>query len=580
MFSFYAFNNIYLKVSILDIPCICNVYNNYRNLRSLDSEENKDNKLPSSYQSLIDDNLTQIETTNDFEGSDINLGECENKLREYYNISDDVDLTIIKIDYKRNDSKISQVQYEIFNPKNRSEKLDLSICEKEKIKVTNPVDISAFKFGGLIEASNDNFQFSDISETLYNDMCYSFLSENGAYVLLQDRIVDYNYEEQYCQKGCSIQDINVTSSTATCLCPPNEGFGNINVEKIYNNIYNKDTENSDNDSNEDKYNTQKYSYTNIKAFKCIKNMFSSEFVKNYILIIFTLLLISYLVLIIKCLISYKKFKNDYKDSIIKCNPPKSKDDAQSEEKLEKKTEEKKKEKKKKKKDKIQKIKSDNVVIDSKDILKKTNLNEKKSKENTDNDTKSLEEAKNESFLEMFLYSLKKREIIFSFFNKINNSVILKVILLILSFINYFAVNTFFFSEKNVHQIYLDKDVYNFSYQIKYIMSSLLISYVFLSIAKYFINMGTKFCLISNKVQLFVSFIVSSIIFIFYWLYVGVVTSLYINIKKHLIINIILCFVFSIILEVLLSLIYAACRIISIKTNKEILFNISKKINYI
>ena len=424
-FSFYAFNNIYLKVSILDIPCICNVYNNYRNLRSLDSEENKENKLPSSYQSLIDDNLTQIETVNNFEGSDINLGECENKLREYYNISDDVDLTIIKIDYKRNDSKISQVQYEIFNPKNRSEKLDLSICEKEKIKVTNPVDISAFKFGGLIEASNDNFQFSDISETLYNDMCYSFLSENGAYVLLQDRIVDYNYEEQYCQKGCSIQDINITSSTATCLCPPNEGFGNINVEKIYNNIYNKDTENSDTDSNEDKYNTQKYSYTNIKAFKCIKNMFSSEFVKNYILIIFTLLLISYLVLIIKCLISYKKFKNDYKDSIIKCNPPKSKDDVQSEEKLEKKTEEKekKKEKKKKKKDKIQKIKSDNVVIDSKDSLKKTNLNEKKSKENTDNDTKSLEEAKNESFLEMFLYSLKKREIIFSVFNKINNSVI-------------------------------------------------------------------------------------------------------------------------------------------------------------
>ena len=540
-FSFYAFNNIYLKVSILDIPCICNVYNNYRNLRSLDSEENKENKLPSSYQSLIDDNLTQIETVNNFEGSDINLGECENKLREYYNISDDVDLTIIKIDYKRNDSKISQVQYEIFNPKNRSEKLDLSICEKEKIKVTNPVDISAFKLGDIIEASNDNFQFSDISETLYNDMCYSFLSENGAYVLLQDRIVDYNYEEQYCQKGCSIQDINVTSSTATCLCPPNEGFGNINVEKIYNNIYNKDTENSDNDSSEEKYNTQKYSYTNIKAFKCIKNMFSSEFVKNYILIIFTLLLISYLVLIIKCLISYKKFKNDYKDSIIKCNPPKSKDDAQSEEKLEKKTEEKekKKEKKKKKKDKIQKIKSDNVVIDSKDILKKTNLNEKKSKENTDNDTKSLEEAKNESFLEMFLYSLKKREIIFSFFNKINNSVILKVILLILSFINYFAVNTFFFSEKNVHQIYLDKDAYNFSYQIKYIMASLLISYVFLSIAKYFYNIGRTFCIIPNRIHLMISFIVSGIIFIFYWLYIGSVTSLYINIKKHLIINIIL-----------------------------------------
>ena len=139
--------------------------------------------------------------------------------------------------------------------------------------------------------------------------------------------------------------------------------------------------------------------------------------------------------------------------------------------------------------------------------------------------------------------------------------------MILSFINYFAVITFFFSEKNIHQIYLNKDIYNFSYQIKYIKASLLITYVFLTIAKYFYNMGTKFCLISNKVRLIVSFIVLNIILIFYWLYIGAVASLYINIIKHLIINIILCFVFSIILEVLLSLIYAICRIISIKTNK-------------
>ena len=52
-------------------------------------------------------------------------------------------------------------------------------------------------------------------------------------------------------------------------------------------------------------------------------MFSSEFVKNYILLIFTLLLISYIVLIIICLISYKKDINQYKESIIKCNLPKN-----------------------------------------------------------------------------------------------------------------------------------------------------------------------------------------------------------------------------------------------------------------
>ena len=52
-------------------------------------------------------------------------------------------------------------------------------------------------------------------------------------------------------------------------------------------------------------------------------MFSSEFVKNYILLIFTLLLISYIVQIIICLISYKKDINQYKESIIKCNPLKN-----------------------------------------------------------------------------------------------------------------------------------------------------------------------------------------------------------------------------------------------------------------
>ena len=595
--SFYIFNNIYLKISILNMPCICNINYNYRNLRSLESEEN----TLSKYQSLIDDNLTQIETTNKFEGSDIYLGDCENKLREYYNIPDEVDLTLIKIDYRRNDSKLNNVQYEVFNPKNRSEKLDLSICQKEKIKVTNPIDISSFRIGNLIEDSNDNLQFSDISDKFYNDMCYSFLSEHGAYVLLQDRILDYNYESQYCQEGCTIQDVNVTSSTVSCLCPPNKGFENINLENIYNNIIKKENENvnSETETSGDKYNTQKYSLTNIKALKCIKNVFTSEFIKNYILIIFSLLLISYLILVIKCLVSYSKYKKTFKISIVKCNPPKNQENKENKEKTEtkdkkekKKEKSGKKEKSEKKKDKkIQKFQG-KIMANSEDPFKKSlhngeNDEKPKEKNERDLDNKSLETArehyknnKNESFLQMFLYSLKKREIIFSFLNKIDNSLILKIILLILSFINYFAVNTCFFSEKTVHQIYVDRNVYNFSYQFKYIMSSLLISYVFFAIAKYFYNFESKISIIPNKIQLLVSFIVSSIIFIFYWMYIGAVTSLYININKHLIINIILCFIFSIILKALLSLIYAACRILAIKTNKEFLYNISKKINYI
>ena len=574
-FSLYAFNNIYIKISILDIPIFRNIFS-YRNLRNLQLKDDSNSPL---YQSLTDDN-TLINITDNFEGSDINLGDCEQKLREHYKIPDDVELTIIKLDYKRNDSKISQVQYEVFNPKNRSENLDLSICEKEKIKVINPIDFSSNKLSNIIPSSENNLQFSDLSESLYKDICSQFLSENGAYVLIQDRLLDYNYEKQYCQKGCTMQELNVTSGTVVCLCPPNNGFGNLSIDNIDDNVYQEENIDINIDTNKDKYNNQKYSYTNIKALQCVKGIFNTGFGKNYILIIYTLLLISYLSLIIKCLISYENIRGklskeeDIHRSQVtvqqkgeKKKKKTKKDNKESREQIEKKQE-----KKGEKGDQSNETMKKSIVIPVENVTYLDKMNFATAKKN-------YQDKKN-SFLDMFLFSLKKREIIASFWNKFDNALILKTILLILSFINYLAVNTFFFSEKNIHQIYLDKNVYNFSYQFKYIIASFLISYVFLGVAKFFYNILRRVGFISNRYLLMISFIISSIIFIFYWMYIGAVTSLYINIKKHLIVNIILCFIFTIIFEVLLSLIYATCRIISIKIKNKTLYKINKFINYI
>ena len=119
-FSLYAFNNIMIKISIFNLPYLCNLCS-YRNLNERKLGVNDDQYIP--LQSLIDDKIAKINITNNIEESNINLGDCEKKLRKYYNIPDDVSLTLIKLDYKKDDSKISQVEYEIFNPKNRSEKL-------------------------------------------------------------------------------------------------------------------------------------------------------------------------------------------------------------------------------------------------------------------------------------------------------------------------------------------------------------------------------------------------------------------------------------------------------------------------
>ena len=168
-------------------------------------------------------------------------------------------------------------------------------------------------------------------------------------------------------------------------------------------------------------------------------------------------------------------------------------------------------------------------------------------------------------------------VIVSLFIKKDNPLTFKLILLILSIINYIAVNTFFFSEKNIHRIYLDKNKYNLSYQLEYIISSFLISHCFLTLAKLSFTLKKNFCSISNKLQIIISFIISSIIFIFYWLYIGAVTSLFINIKKHLVINIIFCYIISFIFKVFISIISAICNKISFETESKIEINNKKKI---
>ena len=181
---------------------------------------------------------------------------------------------------------------------------------------------------------------------------------------------------------------------------------------------------------------------------------------------------------------------------------------------------------------------------------------------------------------MLFSSLKKRELVVSVFNNEDNHRIIKAILLILSFINLFTVNSFFFSEINIHQIYIDKNIYNFGYQLKFIISSLILSLPFISIEKYFYNIRRDNIIFTRKIRFMILSTILSILFIFFWIYIGAVTSLYINIKKHLIINILLCYIFSFIFEALLSLISSTCRYFAIKNKNEKLYKISKIINLI
>ena len=73
--------------------------------------------------------------------SKIDLGECENLLKDFYHIDRNVSLIIVKFEKLTNLSKERTLQYEVYEPFNKT-KLNLSVCENTTISVYTPVILS------------------------------------------------------------------------------------------------------------------------------------------------------------------------------------------------------------------------------------------------------------------------------------------------------------------------------------------------------------------------------------------------------------------------------------------------------
>ena len=107
----------------------------------------------------------------------IDLGECEILLRKEYNISDNESLYIVKIDVIQKDMKIPKIGYNVYS-KLFGEyliKLNLIVCESNKIDILFPVEIS------------ESLDKLNSSSEYYNDICYATTSNFGTDISLNDR---------------------------------------------------------------------------------------------------------------------------------------------------------------------------------------------------------------------------------------------------------------------------------------------------------------------------------------------------------------------------------------------------------
>ena len=74
----------------------------------------------------------------------VDLGDCENELRKYYNISNDTKLYMIKVDIEQAGYKITKVEYNIYSKLNTSNLIELNkiVCSDIKTNIYVPITLT------------------------------------------------------------------------------------------------------------------------------------------------------------------------------------------------------------------------------------------------------------------------------------------------------------------------------------------------------------------------------------------------------------------------------------------------------
>ena len=250
-------NNVYIKIKTkelqnFDIVEYSNLISKFNNDENETNINNKDNILINIQEQIIKGNLNNtiksiLDNKEDvlIEAKDtifqltspenqknnlnnnistINLKDCEKKLKIENIINNNESLLIFKIDYFEEGSLIPIIQYQIYDSKEKK-KLNLSICQNEKIDLSIPVLI------------NENILFKyNLSNEYYEDVCYPYTSDKGTDIILNDRKNEFMKNNMsLCENKCKFQEYNYKSKRALCECEVK-----INLPLISEIIINKD----------------------------------------------------------------------------------------------------------------------------------------------------------------------------------------------------------------------------------------------------------------------------------------------------------------------------------------------------
>ena len=540
----------------------------------------------------------------------INLGKCEIELKNRYNISNESDLYILKIESEKKGMNFPIVEYEVYNPlKNETlKKLNLSFCEGIKIEISYPFNL------------NDDIDKYDPNSNYYNDICSKTKSENGTDIILTDRRNEFiENNMSLCDNNCLFIEYDNINKKVKCSCnvKPLLSFDFIELDKdiLMKNFL---------DINK---------ITNIAITKCYKIVFNKKnIISNYgsfiLITIFILFIICLIIFYSKSLNSLIKEINEIikaKKYIKKNKANKNKNNNNNQPRNifinninnNKKNKIKKKSKTKKKgadSSSRRKVIQENIIETNNKKVKKGNKNKKKRIEqnlgNINNIIDKKITGKNKRILEynqselnslsykkalnkdkrsygQYYFSLLKEKqlLIFSFYpNKDYNSRIIKIFLFFYFFSSNLTINALFFTDDTMHKIYINSGSFNLYYQLPQFIYSSLISGI--------INKFIKFLSLSSKtiteikakkknkkenwdkikvkhmkIKFGFFFVTSFILLWGFWYYISCFCAVYENTQILLIKDSLISFGLSLIYPIFINLIPGLFRISALKAKK-------------
>ena len=203
-----------------------------------------------------------------------------------------------------------------------------------------------------------------------------------------------------------------------------------------------------------------------------------------------------------------------------------------------------------------------------------------------------------NYFQYYLSLLKTNHIIFfTFFNYNDyNSFLIKTCLLLFSFSLYFTVNTLFFTDSTMHEIYENEGKDILIYRFPQIIYSTIITTTINYLVKY-ISLSQKNILelkndkdiekFNNKIEIifkcliikFNLFFDISFLFLFlFWYYISCFCSVYKNTQKYLIKDTLISFALNLLYEFIINLLPGILRIQALRennNNRECIYKISK-----